>query len=71
MDTPKSQINEIKTSLNSAIRVGLGAFRLTPINNVLIEANICPTEHKRDFLTGKLAKNLLKSNETPLKKLTK
>jgi len=57
----------MKTSLNSAIRVGLEAFQTTPINNLLIEANICPIEHKRNFLTGKLAKNLLKSTETPSK----
>jgi len=66
MEHSQSQVKS-----QSAIIVGLGAFRSTPIKNLLLEANICPIEHKRDFLTGKLAKNLLKSIDTPLKKLTK
>jgi len=64
-------LNKLKTPFNTAIRLALGAYRTTPINNLLYEANILPLEQKRDLQTAKLTKNLIFSKDTPTHKLVK
>uniref|UniRef100_W8C2B6 RNA-directed DNA polymerase from mobile element jockey n=1 Tax=Ceratitis capitata TaxID=7213 RepID=W8C2B6_CERCA len=70
-DSPKSTLNKLKSKLNSAIRTALGAFRTTPIHNLLLEANIHTIENKFEYLTAKLLKTLINSSDTPLYKILK
>lgn len=69
--SPTSILNKIKTPFNAAIRMSLGAFRSTPINNMLFEANIPSIELKRNLTTAKLSKSLLNSSDTPLANIIK
>lgn len=69
--SPRSTLNKLKTPHNAAIRTALGAFRSTPIHNLLHEANIPSIELKRDLQIAKLSKNLINSINTPLHKFVK
>lgn len=47
--SPKSHLNKLKVIIHAAIRSALGALRSTPINNLLLEADILPIEILRDL----------------------
>jgi len=68
---PRTHLKPIQSLLNSAIRTALGAFRSTPINNLLIEANINTVLERRDFLQANLIRNLTFSTNSPLTKIAK
>lgn len=63
---PKYLISKIKTTTNAAIRSSLGAFRSTPINNMLFEANVPTIENQIELATSKLFKCLLKNRNSVL-----
>lgn len=65
--TPNTVLRKLKTIINSAIRVSLGAFRSTPISNMLIESNILPLELQRNIATTDLFRSILKNS--PLKQI--
>lgn len=67
--SPKSMLNKIKTIFNSAIRFSLGAFRTTPIRNMIFEADVMSIEQYRDFATAKLFKSIILSDRFPLSNL--
>lgn len=67
---PKSLLNKIKTILNSAIRLAVGAFRTTPINNLLYESNFLSIPEIRDYLTFKSFKHIFYRDKSPLSDTT-
>lgn len=67
----KCSLRKIKTKVSSAIRMALGAFRTTPITNMLFESNIIPLEQQRDLLTSRLIKSIYNNQDTPLYAITK
>lgn len=69
--TTKNLLNKLKSKLNTAIRLALGAYRTTPIHNLLYETDIPNIELKREYLITKLFKNLLHSIDTPIYKIIK
>nr|AAA74495.1 unknown protein [Drosophila teissieri] len=68
---PKSILNKLKTPFNSAIRLALGAYRSTPINNLLYESNIPSLEMKRDLQIAKLSQNLSFCKNRPIHKFVR
>lgn len=66
-----SMLRKIKTIVNSAIRFSLGAFRSTPIKNILFESNTVSIETQTKLLTAKLLKSLSYSSNTPILQLVK
>lgn len=68
---PKPNIKKIETIINSAIRMALGAFRTTPIKNLLFESNILPFSTQKNILTAKLFRTLIYDSNTPLKQIVR
>jgi len=68
---PKSKINKIKTIYHSAVRMALGAFRSSPINNLLYESNIKPIEHRTKHAILKNFKIISTAKKTPLEQVIK
>jgi len=60
-------MSKIKTPFTSAIRLSLGAYRSTPVNNLLYES----LEIKRDLQIAKLSQNLIFSKNRPIHKFVK
>lgn len=67
---PKSLLNKLNTVLNSAIRIALGAYRTTPINNLLFESVFMSVLGIKDLLTCKLFKNIFFRDKSPLSDTT-
>lgn len=63
---PKSALNKLKTLYHSAIRLVLCAFRTTPINNLLLEANILPIEYRTVHAVQKNFKIIMNSKQSPI-----
>jgi len=70
-NAPKSSLNKIKTLYHTAIRHTFSAFRTTPINNLLLEANIIPLEFRALHATQKNFKIILNSKHSPIEKMYK
>ena len=64
-----SKLRKLKSIINSAVRSSLGAFRSTPVNNMLFESNILSLVTQTTVLTTKLLKSLAFSANTPILKL--
>lgn len=62
----KSALNKLKTLYHSAIRLALCAFRTTPINNLLLEANILPIEYRTVHAVQKNFKIIMNSKQSPI-----
>lgn len=59
----------MKTNFNSALRLTLGAFRTTPIRNLIFEADTMTIEQHRDFATAKLFKSIMFNDRYPVSKV--
>jgi len=68
---PKTTLRKIKSPINTAFRTALGAFRTTPIDNVLYEARADPLEDRRDLLTTKIIKSLINAKNSTIIKILK
>lgn len=66
-----SSLKKIKSILNTAVRIALGAFRTTPTSNILFEANITPLDIRTEFLTTNLFQLVLNSSDSPLHNIIK
>lgn len=64
-NAPNSILRKIQTIINTAIRIKLEAFRTTPTNNLLLEANINTIFERREFLIAKSIKNLSLAKQSP------
>ena len=48
---PKTVLGKINRIINAAIRLSLGAFRSTPINNMLAKSGILPLDYINQYRT--------------------
>jgi len=65
------RVTGIKSTLNAALGAVLGGFRTTPTYNLLYESSIPTIKQRRDHLTTKLFKNIIRSKGTPIHNLIK
>jgi len=63
---PATYLKKLKANYHSALRLAFGAFRTTPINNLLFEAQLMPIELRFEMSIAKMCKSLLFSANTPI-----
>jgi len=63
---PISCLRKLKTIYHAALRLAIGAPRTTPINNLLIEADITPIEIRLELTTARICKVFSFAKNTPL-----
>mgnify|MGYP004573409177 CR=1 FL=1 len=68
---PKTTLAKVKTTLNTSVRIALGAYRTTNTNNLLFEARILTIEEQVDYITAKSFKSCITSKDTQLKDIIK
>ena len=69
--TSKRNLSMLKTIYHTAIRRSLGAFRTSPIKNILAEAGVLSIEDRRDLLTGHIIRKISNPKKSKLLEITK
>ena len=64
--TSKSQLNKLKPFYNTSIRLALGAFKTTPIKNLMAESGLPTLEKRFVELTSKLIPKIMFPTEQHL-----
>ena len=68
-ETSKENIRKISSIYNAAIRMSLGAFRTTPIKNMLAESNMLAIPIRKEYLLGRLLPKLLNPKKSALNEI--
>ena len=69
--TSKRNLSQIKTIYHAAIRRSLGAFRTSPIKNMLAECGLLSIEDRRTLLTGLIINKFTNPNKSIISDLSK
>lgn len=67
----RTNLLKIKSIMNTALRFATGAFRTTPIQNLLFESNVLPITTQRNILTTKLFRTIIYDSSTPLRQIAR
>ena len=65
----KTNLSILERGQNRAIRLALGAFRTSPTESLLVEANVSSLEDRRDLLSLKYLEKVLNHPNHPVKKI--
>ena len=69
--TSKTNLNKIKSVYHNSIRLALGAYRSTPINNLMAESGFQHLTDRIEFITARSLINVVHSDRCELSKLAK